>query len=52
MLHEGKTVLVLGGGIGGLVTANELRKLLPQPHPVAVKSSHTAGVLLPQAQNP
>ncbi len=24
MVQEGKTVLVLGGGVGGLVTANEL----------------------------
>ena len=27
-----KTVLILGGGIGGLVAANELRQLLPSEH--------------------
>ena len=36
MIQEGKTVLVLGGGVGGLVTAHELRKQLPQPHRVVV----------------
>ena len=34
MVQEGKTVLVLGGGVGGLVTVNELRKQLSQPHRV------------------
>ncbi|MEW5941511.1 MAG: FAD/NAD(P)-binding oxidoreductase [Chloroflexota bacterium] len=29
-----KTVLILGGGIGGLVAANELRRLLPSEHRV------------------
>ncbi len=29
---NGKTVLILGGGIGGLVAANELRHLLPKEH--------------------
>lgn len=32
----GKTILVLGGGIGGLVTANELRKQLAREHRVVV----------------
>jgi len=27
-----KTVLILGGGVGGMVTANELRRLLPKEH--------------------
>jgi sulfide:quinone oxidoreductase len=36
MRHEGKTVLVLGGGVGGLVTANELRKQLQQPHRIVM----------------
>ncbi|MBL7960674.1 NAD(P)/FAD-dependent oxidoreductase [bacterium] len=29
---EGKTVLILGGGVGGLVAASELRRLLPSGH--------------------
>lgn len=32
----GKTVAVLGGGVGGLVAANRLRKLLPGEHRVIV----------------
>ncbi|TET96674.1 MAG: NAD(P)/FAD-dependent oxidoreductase [Dehalococcoidia bacterium] len=32
----GKTVAVLGGGIGGLVAANRLRKLLPREHRVVL----------------
>ncbi|MBI2887909.1 MAG: NAD(P)/FAD-dependent oxidoreductase [Chloroflexi bacterium] len=32
----GKTVLVLGGGVGGLVTANELRKRLDKEHQVVL----------------
>ena len=35
-MSEGKTVLVLGGGVGGVVTARELRKLLPAPHRVVL----------------
>ncbi|MHB1449045.1 MAG: NAD(P)/FAD-dependent oxidoreductase [Bellilinea sp.] len=27
-----KTILILGGGVGGLVTAHELRRLLPEEH--------------------
>jgi NADH dehydrogenase FAD-containing subunit len=30
-MSEPKTVLVLGGGVGGVVTARELRKRLPLP---------------------
>ncbi len=36
MVQEGKTVLVLGGGVGGLVAAHELRKQLPRPHRVVM----------------
>ncbi len=32
----GKTILVLGGGVGGLVAANELRRLLPREHRVVL----------------
>jgi NADH dehydrogenase FAD-containing subunit len=30
------TVVILGGGVGGLVTANELRKALPKAHHVVL----------------
>ncbi|MDP1548238.1 MAG: FAD/NAD(P)-binding oxidoreductase [Anaerolineales bacterium] len=33
---SGKTVLILGGGIGGMVAASELRRLLPTEHQVAL----------------
>jgi len=32
----GVTTVVLGGGVGGLVAANELRQLLPSPHRVVL----------------
>lgn len=32
----GKTVLILGGGIGGLVAANELRQILPAEHRIVL----------------
>jgi sulfide:quinone oxidoreductase len=32
----GQTVLILGGGVGGLVAANRLRKLLPAEHRVVL----------------
>jgi sulfide:quinone oxidoreductase len=32
----GKTIAVLGGGIGGLVAANRLRRLLPREHRVVI----------------
>jgi len=32
----GKTIVVLGGGVGGLVTANELRRLLSRDHRVVL----------------
>jgi len=33
-MTAGKTILILGGGIGGLVAANELRRKLPRQHRV------------------
>ena len=33
---EPKTILILGGGVGGVVTARELRKRLPRPHRVVL----------------
>ncbi len=40
----GKTILILGGGMGGIVAANELRKLLPQEHRIVLveKDRHHA----------
>ncbi len=32
----GKTVLILGGGTGGLVAANRLRRMLPQEHRIVL----------------
>src|SRR4030066_1496486 len=37
----GKTFLILGGGIGGLVAANELRRLLPDEHRVGLVEKNT-----------
>jgi sulfide:quinone oxidoreductase len=41
---SGKTVVILGGGVGGLVAANELRRLLSQEHQVLLveKNLHHA----------
>ena len=38
----GRTILILGGGIGGVVAANTLRKKLENKHQIIVmdKSSH------------
>ncbi len=35
-MMNGKTIVVLGGGVGGLVTANTLRQLLPQEHRIVL----------------
>jgi len=35
-MSEPKTVVVLGGGVGGVVTARGLRKRLPRPHRVVL----------------
>jgi sulfide:quinone oxidoreductase len=32
----GKTIVILGGGVGGLVTANELRRRLPREHGITL----------------
>ena len=31
-----KTIVILGGGVGGLVAARELRKRLPRPHRIVL----------------
>jgi sulfide:quinone oxidoreductase len=38
---KGKTVLILGGGVGGLVTANELRRHLPREHHILLVDRET-----------
>jgi sulfide:quinone oxidoreductase len=38
---SGKTILILGGGVGGLVTANELRRQLPGEHQIILIDRET-----------
>ena len=47
MTNEGKTILVLGGGVGGLVAAHELRKQLPRPHRVVLIERSTTHLFSP-----
>ena len=35
-MSQPKTVVVLGGGVGGVVTARELRKRLARPHRIGL----------------
>lgn len=35
-MGQGKMVLILGGGVGGIIAARELRKRLPRPHRVVL----------------
>lgn len=46
-MSDRKTVLVLGGGVGGLVAANRLRKLLPARHRVVLIDSERQQVFQP-----
>ena len=46
-MRDQKTVLVLGGGVGGLVAANRLRKLLPARHRVVLIDSEREQVFQP-----
>ena len=43
----GKTVLILGGGIGGLVAANEMRRLLPSEHHVVLVEKNSRHAFAP-----
>jgi sulfide:quinone oxidoreductase len=43
----GQTVLILGGGVGGLVAANDLRKALPKEHRVVLVEREPAFVFAP-----
>ena len=38
---KGKTILILGGGVGGIVTANSLRAKLPEEHRIIVVEKNT-----------
>ena len=42
-----ETVVILGGGVGGLVTANELRKALPKAHRVVLVEREQTFVFAP-----
>lgn len=44
---NGKTVLILGGGIGGLVAANELRLLLPSEHRIVLVEKNSRHAFAP-----
>lgn len=46
-LSKGQTVLILGGGVGGLVTANKLRKALPAHHKIIVVERQQSFVFAP-----
>lgn len=46
-MTRGKTVLVLGGGIGGTVAATRLRKLLPPEHRVVLVERESTHVFAP-----
>ena len=43
----GKTILILGGGVGGLVAANELRRLLPAEHRVVLVEKNARHAFAP-----
>jgi sulfide:quinone oxidoreductase len=46
-MDKGKSILVLGGGVGGLVTAVELRKKLPKHHQIALIDREPEHVFAP-----
>jgi sulfide:quinone oxidoreductase len=46
-MNESRTILVLGGGVGGLVAAHELRRLLPSPHRVILVDREPRHVFAP-----
>jgi len=47
MGNQSKTVLILGGGIGGIVTATQLRKQLPSEHRVVLIEREANHVFAP-----
>ncbi|MEE8428040.1 MAG: NAD(P)-binding protein, partial [Gammaproteobacteria bacterium] len=46
-MANGKTILILGGGIGGVVTATLLRKKLPREHKVVLVERESNYVFQP-----
>lgn len=44
---NGKTILILGGGVGGIVVANELRHKLPHEHKVVLVEQDTEHAFAP-----
>ncbi len=44
---SGKTVLILGGGVGGLVAANELRQRLPREHRIVLVEKNAQHAFAP-----
>jgi len=44
---KGKTILILGGGVGGIVTANALRERLPSEHNVVLVDKRSEHVFTP-----
>lgn len=46
-MNEAKTVLILGGGVGGLVAANRLRRWLPRKHHVVLVDREPQHVFQP-----
>jgi sulfide:quinone oxidoreductase len=47
MIMKGKTVLVLGGGVGGIVTANALREHLASEHRIVVVAKRAEHIFSP-----
>jgi sulfide:quinone oxidoreductase len=46
-MAQGKTVLILGGGIGGIVAATRLRQMLPREHRVVLVERESQHVFAP-----
>ncbi len=46
-MNGSQTILVLGGGVGGVVAARELRKLRPKPHRVVLVDRESTFVFAP-----
>ena len=46
-MNESRTILVLGGGVGGLVATHELRRLLPMEHRVVLVDREPQFVFAP-----